>query len=323
VFAFSLQLVQFINLAIENLFEVLELITNSVEFAQVVLESIPVVTTVANFVDYLQESLAEEYLAEYTQTLENTYACEIMCLIVSQQDCSATWQDLYEYFLQRFGAGLENIDLFDLLNYIGGGGLSGTVFVDAAFAAFCGIMYYGDRWGDITLKGIQNFWGSWSNDSNSDWEILCGSDCGWTLEQSITSQDIETWWDDTCGILETNLLRSTVCGEGFRGLIVNVTLPEDRMVNRIEIDYRYDNLGANGLGRWTVFDDENEILQQGQWNLVEMTGQDFDTFIKYIDQIETHRVKFELIGSFDEEEGGYTATNLVTLSGQGSDPFGN
>jgi hypothetical protein len=177
-FAFSLQLVQFIHLAISDFFELVESVTNSAELAQIVLK-VPVLQEVSEFVDYLQEELAEEYLAEYTTTLENTYACEVMCLIITGDNCEATWLDLYTHFLERFGAGVENINIIDLLYYIGGGGFSGTVFCDAAFAAFCGVMYYGDVWLDITLSGIKRFWDSWINDSNSDWSVLCDV-CQWT-----------------------------------------------------------------------------------------------------------------------------------------------
>jgi len=320
VFAFALQLVQFINTAITDVFELIEAATNAAEFAAVVLEKIPGAAQVTGFMDYLQEAIAEQYLASYDTTLEHNYACAIMCMIVSQEDCEATWDDLYQYFLQRFGAGLANKDIIDLLEFIGGGLWTGTEFCDAMFAAFCGMMFYGDSWANITLAGIQRFWASWLNDSNPDWETLCGESCGWSLDQLLGSTYSETWWEATCGIEELTIVRSTICG-GFRGLIINIIYPEPAKTNRIKIYYRYDGLGADGEGRYTVFDNEDEILKQGTWVLNTMSGDVWDTFIKYIDQEGVSRVKFELIASFDEEEGGYTATNEITLDGSGDDPF--
>lgn len=318
-FAFSLQLVQFMNTVIEDAFEIFESATNWVEFGGLVVDSIPFLSEVTDLVEYLYSTMVEQYLASYTTSLENEYACAIYCMIMAHENCTITWFDLYQYFLQRFGAGMANVQLPDLLQYIAGGGWSGSEFCDASMAMFCGVMYYGGDWAGITLAGIKMFWDSWLNDENSDWETLCTS-CGWTLTQTLDSTHGETWWTATCGNIQTDRVDSADCG-GYRGVIINVTLPSDRTVNRIEIDYRYDGLGEDGLGRWTVFNDSDEILQQDSWALDELSGSEWDVFIKYVDQVEVHRVKFELIASFDEEEGGYTATNEVTLSGEGSDPF--
>jgi len=180
VFGFVLQLVQWCNTAVTNGYEKLELITNQIEFAMVAAQEIPYVTEVASFVDYMQEQITEAYLAAYDETYENEVACALFCIAIDPENttCSLTWEQCYEYFLDRFGAGLANKNIIDLLNFIGGGGWAGTEFCDASIALFCGIMHFGGEWFGLTLQGIQKFWSSWFNDPNSDWETLC--ECGWT-----------------------------------------------------------------------------------------------------------------------------------------------
>lgn len=77
--------VQEINQSTEDMFEVIELVTNSVELAQIITQYIPVVGVYVEFVAWLQNSLAEYYSASYTQAVEDEISCAIYCEV--QGDC--------------------------------------------------------------------------------------------------------------------------------------------------------------------------------------------------------------------------------------------
>lgn len=193
LYGFILQLVKFINTAIENSYERFEAATNTLEAYQAISEEIPIMTEVTDFVAYLQDTIVEEYLAAYDTAYENEVSCDLFCLARRPgNECTLTWNELYEYFLARLGAGLANKDILDLLQFILGGGWNGTEFADASFAAFCGIMYYAGEWTGLTLPLIQKYWTSFTNDPNSDWETLC-DECAWQVDYTYPDSQIDDW----------------------------------------------------------------------------------------------------------------------------------
>lgn len=210
-FAFCLQLVQFVNAAIEDGFEILEAITNVFDFARTVAVEI---SFLLGMVEYLQDTFAEQYLASYTTTLENEYACDLFCMAIDPDNtsCTLTWEQGYEYFLERFGAGLANKNIFDLVQFVVGGGWSGTEFCDAAFALFFGTMYYSGEWWDITLAKIQKFWASWLNDSNSDWATLCDCVEDWYAEFDFTQGQLG--WTIDIGSYSSGLITALYLESG-------------------------------------------------------------------------------------------------------------
>lgn len=322
-FAFALQLVQFINACITDAFEILEAITNVTEFARQVLANAPALTIAADFVDYMEETLCDNYLAQYTQSVENDLACAVYCMIMQRDSCTVAWEDLYAYFLYRFGAGVENIDLADLLEFIGGGTWSGTQFVDAAFALFTGVMFYGNEWWGITLEGVQRFWNSWVNDENGDWETLCSS-CGWLLEQLLDSGHTETYWAATFGTVESDRVSSIpIPSLGYRGLVVNVTLPSDRRINMVKIYYRKTSGSPDNEGVFSIFDDSDTMIDQFAFGMIDSGATGWDIYTHYFDtDVDIHRVKFEgKVNKSDPYGGGYCAVNQIDISGGGSDPF--
>jgi len=192
LYAFIVQLVQFCNLAVVNAYERFEALTNWVETSVIVLDEIPLLTWVIEYIQYMQETIIDNYLAEYDTVLETQYICDLFCLAQTNEQCGLTWFQLYEYFLERFGAGLEQVDIFDLLEFICGGGWSGTEFCDLSLAVFCGVMNQSGEWFGITLEGIKRFWNAWLNDSNSDWEMLC-AECEWSVHYDFADLCSYQW----------------------------------------------------------------------------------------------------------------------------------
>ena len=187
LYGFCLQLVQFMNRAIEDAYELLELKTNPFEFAQAATKEMSYVGLVVDFIAYLQDSIIEAYLANYDEDLEVEYACALMCVALENEDCSLSWLDVYQYFMGRFGAEFADTTVTDLLTFIVAGSWSGSEFCDASFATFANILYMSGEWFGITLERVQQFWATWLNDPNSDWESLCTCQKRWYAEFDFTT----------------------------------------------------------------------------------------------------------------------------------------
>jgi len=177
LFGFCRQMVQLMNLEVEQFFEVLEVISNNVEFAAYVGDEAPALSTVATFISYLQNTLVESYLANYDIDYENDLACELFCFAQDQPDCELKWADITQIMADRVSEDLTNLSLSDLLTYVLSGGWSGDEFCDASILVFAFLMQIGADWAGITFAKIQQIMTSFFNDPDSDWMTLCG--CGY------------------------------------------------------------------------------------------------------------------------------------------------
>lgn len=321
LYGFCVQLIQYINRACEDFYELLELVSNPLEFTQIVSEKSPLLSMVTDYVNFMQEAIVEAYLANYDATLEQEYICAVFCIAKLNDGCSLTWMELYEYFLARVGTNLENKHILDLLEFLVGGNWEGTEFCDLTFAAFCGVMHNLGTWLGIDLNGIKLLWESWGNDPNTDWITLC-VDCGWELIQMLDSSHEETWWTNSFGLLEFDRVASEpIPSLGYRGLVINVTLPEVRRVNTVTSYYRKTEGSPNSVGIMTLFDVGDNVLAQHNWTMVNSSiGWDAEEYT--FDQNNVSRVKIELYCNTSNPYGdGYCATNEIKITGTGLDPF--
>lgn len=93
--AVSRKIVQELNDASADMFQSIELLTNTAEAGIIVTDGLPVADTlnnVAELIDWLLETITEQYLASYNSSSENTLACAIYCIM--QEDCEITYHDL-------------------------------------------------------------------------------------------------------------------------------------------------------------------------------------------------------------------------------------
>lgn len=196
LFGFCRQMVQLMNLEVEQFFEVLEVISNNVEFAAYVGDEAPALSTLATFISYLQNTLVESYLANYDIDYENDLACELFCYAQEQPSCELKWSDITQIMADRVSADLEDLSLSDLLTYVLSGGWSGDEFCDASILVFAFLMQIGADWAGITFAKIQQIMTSFFNDPDSDWETLC--DCGYEYYYEY-DQTYQNGFDPTQG----------------------------------------------------------------------------------------------------------------------------
>lgn len=192
------------NQAIMDVLEKVEVETNVVELATDLFSSVPLVATVKNIagidgvlalINYFQDSVAEEYAAQYTTTpggVQDTIACALFC--ACRGDCVVSIDRIVGVLNDRLAvytsppslAGLQ-----DFIAAIAGVDIDTTFVVDMAFYVAWGAVHvanflFGGRFDDV----LQIVLALAVNDANDDWIILC-TDCPeeWSRTVDFTSFD--------------------------------------------------------------------------------------------------------------------------------------
>jgi hypothetical protein len=225
-----------------------------------------------------------------------------------------------QYFADRLSATGALATLSDLLTFIATGSWFGTQFCDLSMLVFAEIMRIGAQWSGLDLPLFQKLIETMFNDPDSDWSILC-DECFWQLDQLLGSNYSETYWVATCGVVYPAAIDVEDCSPSQRGVIVNITLPTISEIKDVTLFSRWNGVGDAGIGRITLFDDGDAVLQNVSWNLTPYVGSEYESHKETFNQEDVKRVKLELIASFDPANQGYVKTNQTILNGRGDDPF--
>lgn len=177
LFGFCKQTVQMMNQLVTGMFEIIEVITNDVEMLVYINDAAPALGTLASFVTWLQNTLAESYLANYDIDYENDLACELFCFAQDQPGCALNWFNITDLLGARVGTAVTSISIQQMLTYVLSGGWSGDEFCDVSMLLLAFVMQIGGDWTGISFAKIQQIVQSFLNDPDSDWMTLC--DCGY------------------------------------------------------------------------------------------------------------------------------------------------
>lgn len=188
------ELVDYLNQASIDTFEIIESATN---IAEIAIEWLgyggfsDILQGALAYIAWLQEAIADEYSAEVTTALLDEYKCDLFCLHIT--NCNGlSIQDVAEYFQSR----LTEFDFLDTLenlwDFLTTGTWNGTQVVDAMIMSMVGVMSVLDR--PITQIVIGNLYtldtvfSLGANNPDDDWAILC-TDCAevWCYEWDFTS----------------------------------------------------------------------------------------------------------------------------------------
>jgi hypothetical protein len=176
LFAYSTQVVDWVNDTITDIFERIEAATNSLELLNETLEMIPGFGWLAAPLDVanvLQEQLAENYAAEFTSAIRDELRCGLFCRL--KQTCIVDWRTLYEYFGEIAGQQVLEIDVEDIGEYFTTGIFSGSEIVYGSYWLVLGMLSFA---GDVLGTNYDKFSkisASFLNDEDPDWELIC--DC--------------------------------------------------------------------------------------------------------------------------------------------------
>lgn len=178
LWAQCLQVVQWTNGAIIDMFEKIETATNVGEVAQA-LTFVPVLDefgfdAIASYLQYLLEVVPEQYDAGYTQEVEYEIACELFC--AAKETCELSIDALYNIAASRVGTSLGTALSFeDLVAFLAGFPTDTPLLTVNAmfFVAWGGLAAIGvvlDNLGDKALRMVIQLA---ADEPSSDWELLC------------------------------------------------------------------------------------------------------------------------------------------------------
>ena len=188
IFGFSIQLVQLFNALVENLFEIIEVATNGAELIAGAVDSIPLLSEVTDYIVYIQDSIYENYLANYDVALEKQIACDLFCLMQDNAPtCTLTWDDILVYLSLKTAYELSDVKITDWADFVVAGTWDGDEFVYIMFMTVAAVLAAGGDWAGITLQQVQNIVTSFFNDPDDDWITLCDT-CAWIYTIDFTSE---------------------------------------------------------------------------------------------------------------------------------------
>jgi len=188
LFAFCRQLVQWLNRAIQDVLEQVEVATNGLEAVEIVIDEVPVGGQIAAFIDFFISSFTEAYLGQYTTDLENELACDLFCM-AQANNCELTFRDVADYFADRITLTSEVNGLQDVIDFIISLTPIGDEWVNNGMALITQILAFGAEWAGASLNTVRAIWAAMSNDSDSDWVELC-DECpptGWAATWDFTT----------------------------------------------------------------------------------------------------------------------------------------
>lgn len=337
LFAFCKQLVQFIDRMITDLYEVLELKTDILEYMRIITKEVPYVGKSLDYVEELLDSYVDSYLAGYDQELEDDYACALMCIAL-ENDCQLTWRLVMDYFLERAEYELGDNDVADLLAYYVTGIWSGDEPVHIAFGTLAAVLYFGGKYLGLDLTGIQRIWAAILNDSDSDWETLC-TGCVWTYEADFTTVDND-WVIDTDFAAEnqgqyvastgwqTTSLNWGVGGDDTsRAVCISLPIIADSVITRMTMTYDLTNSGnwdGSGVHNHVVVRTPSQILKE----VNSPTDNSGSGKTLYYNESMDVAIDEEIVITVvsgrhyqDTDPGGQVTITGITMRGVGDNPF--
>ncbi len=190
-------------------FELIETGTNSEEKFAYVWSAIPGIgeLPVDEAVDFAQdilEDFAEQYAGQVDAELLQEWYCGLLCVAEKNADCSLTYGEIYQYFADRIGSGLNPFSaLTDVTNFIVFGEFStGSRIADATMALQTGLVVNGMEFMGSNLPSIAFL----ARDADTatyyeDCEV-CPEDDLWlspvlagedTIEQVSFDEDSQVW----------------------------------------------------------------------------------------------------------------------------------
>jgi hypothetical protein len=330
LFGFCRQVVQVMNRLVLDAFEVLEVITNTAEFALAVAELIPPATVVVSYVNYLQNTLVENYLANYDVAYENEVACGLFCLARANEGCTLNWFQITDYFADRLSTSVEGITIDDCLSYIVTGAWSGDQYCDASMLSLAFILQLGGDWTGISFANIQLIVQSFLNDPDEDWLTLCP--CGWSFQENfVSSTGVFDWTEygagwtpSTRGDLgtEEDLIDTqnvyTPLDRRFEGIAITCEIASTANFTRCRFEYE---AGIDGVANSSV------KMYNGAVEVYDYTfeAQDTDGTPEMVDlemNVTADRVVISLVSGFKVGSNPASSCNLpyVLFQGGGTIP---
>lgn len=318
--------------------EQFEVATNLSDFVASVVGDITIIDETSAdallaWVEYIQDNIAENYVAQVTQNYLDELSCDLFCL--AKETCELTPQMIYDYFMGRLGGAIQFTSLIsNALDYIVAGSWSGTEIADAFFMS--NLMMRANFGRIFEFVGFNSFDTSMRLgmlEPSNAWEITC-DDCGWYEEFDFTVSD-GGWsaidfngygdrgsWQNGVGWVASDVQHGT---SGYRR-VVNIEIDiadTDLTKTRVTYDYVEGNSVNGGHIAQVISWFENDTLQSSiNKTFNQMADGDAQTYQLTDTDIVDNLMAY--LASSSEQSATYSGTAIITkieVWGTGTNPF--
>lgn len=232
------QLVELMNSTLTDIFEQIEVQTNYIERTQLLLSGIPLVglLPIDEFIDFADQvigSLAENYAAQYNNTIRDEYRCDLFCLV--KDTCELDFQTFADYFMSRVGQTITIENISAAIEWFVTGVWTGAQVVHAAHALICQFLAYGSQFFNLDMAWLGRAVTSALNDPDPDWLTLC-TECGGDFPQLVLGwcNDGNTWGNLVQENANTWLVTLSAAPGGFAAIFKDSLLGSTFRILTIE-----------------------------------------------------------------------------------------
>jgi hypothetical protein len=343
IFGGVTSLVDTLNQSILDTLEIIEVYTNPLEALNLAFDNNPVTGLLSSrlieTIDWIISNVAENYAANYTIGLRDTYRCDLFCLWKESEDCSLSLADVAQYFQSRVASAPSPLqDLSPLIGFLVGGFWSGPEIVDIMHLLCVAMLTASDRIGWLPIGngyGVELAIALGANNPDSDWMILC-DECvtpEWCYTWDFTANDGGWTVYNLAGVFTATYqagvgwrpVNVTGGGRTHRAASIKIDVPVMANITSVEIEYDFtigsfvDTTSTFVTGYEPPQTDLAFALTSGQPSGVGLT--EFRTFD--IDTAENFFVFFRSsVRNIGQTPNGDVTIRRVTLRGTGLNPFG-
>lgn len=265
IFGGVTSLVDILNQSILDTLEIIEVATNPLESLNLIADNNPLSGLLASklieMIDWIIANIGENYAANYTIGLRDTYRCDLFCIWQNNPNCELTTADVALYFQSRVASAPSPLmDISEVLAFIFGGVWIGPEIVDIMHLMCLTLMTAADRVGWLPIGngyGVELAIAVGLNNPDADWAILC-DEC--TVEPiPCVTFEVLTNVDFLIGSLDLTDGNPQPCARNASGVnsatyplggsgsntgvavAVKYTFTEDRDIFGVSFDYLQDH----------------------------------------------------------------------------------
>lgn len=245
MFAVAVGIADFSFDVITTFYDLLALATQPQEFMAELMDNAPAAATAApasvlDYIIYMQNTAIAFWGVYDSVPNRETVACDLFC-IMQEQECSLTFDDLFEYFNSKSFLPIAGNEVDDIIKNIVSIN-DPLAFGSTSLAMMYGILAIGGKFGGLDNVGsVLVRVAAFLNDSNDNWEQLCDP-CSGTWEHTFNFQNGAQGWSNT------NRSLATRDGNGWHQATAQFGV--NTWVNGIEIET--DIPAATNITDWSM-----------------------------------------------------------------------
>lgn len=334
IFGGVTSLVDILNQSILDTLEIIEVATNPLESLNLIADNNPVSGLLASklveMIDWIIANIGENYAANYTIGLRDTYRCDLFCIWQNSQNCELTLADVALYFQSRVASAPSPLmDISEVLVFVFGGVWVGPEIVDIMHLMCLTLMTASDRIGWLPIGngyGVELAIAVGLNNPDGDWALLCDPCVTETWQQCwLNGAGFDPAWTINNfggGLATYNAVDDRI--DGYKNPVVNGAAFVDMSINvnqftgSISVGFQWNATRASSTDFIRLYVDGVVVAQSG---ISGMSGQ-FLTWAADPDE-EITTVRIEAAAAVNSQgDAGYMRITEIEMSGDGASPFG-